>query len=242
MSTFTTTYLAAEKYAIRPLTELLANKIKYLNGDEMCILLRQLESSRINNKAFQKEISLKCELDTKRIIDSNEFLNLNADTLKELMLNSILNCKEIDLFNAIMRWSKNRCSIQQLELNQQNLKKILSRFIYLFRYTSFDLKEFADGPGKLKLLNDNELVDLFLHLTLNDKKSSNLSKRLITIKRELPFAFEVHINLVDPNSQNYVKYREETECIHFKTDNFIYLKGKLLIMIIFLLTNFAIFH
>ena len=226
IQSFVSTFVAAEKYAIRTFVKALIDKIKHFSGDETCIMLKQLEYSKVSNKEFQIELTKKYQFATKKIIASNEFLHLNSDTLKELMCNLTLNVKEIEIFDVILKWAKNQCLTQHLEMNALNLKRTISRLIYLFDYTSMNLNEFANKPGKLKLLADNELVDLFLWYTLTDKQAISLPKQLIQIKRSFPPSYYLLL-IEDGEDEHFLGRPSERafESIDLKVNKEIYLKG-----------------
>lgn len=217
--------MASEKYALKTLTKVLVDNVKFFSGPDTCILLKQLETCKINSKELQAEIAKKCEIQTRMIIESSEFLNLNANTLSRLLSYPTLNVKEIDLFNAVIKWATNQCLVQDLVVNSVNLRIVLSRLIYLQRYRSMSLKEFANGPGKLKLLNDSESVDLFLDLSLNEKRSIELPKPLIQAERLRPPVYNVLI--INQNVDHFVKNATErrSEWFKFRVDDVIYLKG-----------------
>lgn len=227
IQSFVSTFVAAEKYSVGPLSKALINQIKRLDGDETCILLKHLENQRLNNKELQSELAKKQQMETKRIIDSDEFPSLSLDTVVQLISRESLNVNESELFQAVLRWAKNQCLVQRLEINPPNLKKAIARLTYLFSYTSMSLKEFANGPAKMRILNDKELTDLFLHFTLEEESDSALPKQLTAAKRR-PFPV-YQVSVLGSNSsrdgERPNRSSSLTEYIDFKTDGEIYLRG-----------------
>lgn len=231
IQSFVSTLVAAEKYAVRPLSKTLIDQIKHFDGDQTCIMLKQLESHRLTNKDLQRELAKKQQIETKMIIDSGEFLSLSMHTVKELLSNESLNVKEVQLFRAVLRWAKHQCLVHRLEINPINLKKTISRLAYLLRYASMSLEDFADGPGKLRILADSELVDLFLYFTLKVQPVDCLHKPLIFSKRLSIPVYEVSLcdKFFDENSRGLETVRAMSlpvgEFIDFKTDCEIFLRG-----------------
>lgn len=229
IQSFVSTLVAAEKY-VRSLSKALIDQIKSLNGNEICILLKHREHQRLNNKDLQRELTKKQQMETKAIIDSDGFLSLSVDTVKELLSNEMLSVDEGELFDAVLKWAKHQCLVQPIEMSPTNLRRIMSRLAHLFAYPSMSLKEFANGPGKLRILNDTELVNLFLHFTL--KGSTNCLPKHLFASRKPTLVYEV--SLLDGSrqdsrrdSKDSDRYSASTagEFVDFKTNGEIYLRG-----------------
>lgn len=203
-------------------------QIKHFDGDKICILLKHLENQPLANEDLQRELAKKQQIETKRIIDCGEFLNLSFDSLKKLLSNESLNVEEVQLFHAVVRWAKHQCHLHRLEVNPVNLKKTISGLAYLFRYPSMSLEDFAAGPGKLRILTDSELADVFLYLSLRDRLANHqLPTPLISSKRQPIPVFET-MCFKDPFGHEeslIIRGIPNYETSEFKTDSVIFLRG-----------------
>ena len=60
---------------------------------------------------------------------------------------------------------------QNIPINAENKRKVLREAANLIRYSLMTVEEFAAGPAQSDLLRKEEVVEIFLHFTVNPKVS-----------------------------------------------------------------------
>ncbi|MGH0134619.1 UNVERIFIED_CONTAM: hypothetical protein FKN15_023534 [Acipenser sinensis] len=92
-----------------------------------------------------------------------------ADTLCAVLERDTLGIRESRLFAAVVRWAEAECYRQELPLTSENKQKVLGKALALIRFPLMTVEEFAAGPAQSGILFDREVVNLFLHFTVNPK-------------------------------------------------------------------------
>jgi len=78
-----------------------------------------------------------------------------------------LRIDELPLYQALVRWSVETCKKKGLPVTPENQREVLGCALRLVRYNQMSVQEFAEHVAMSKLLTDSELVNIFLHFTLN---------------------------------------------------------------------------
>ncbi|MGH0157213.1 UNVERIFIED_CONTAM: hypothetical protein FKN15_044021, partial [Acipenser sinensis] len=91
------------------------------------------------------------------------------DTLCAVLERDTLGIRESRLFAAVVRWAEAECYRQELPLTSENKQKVLGKALALIRFPLMTVEEFAAGPAQSGILFDREVVNLFLHFTVNPK-------------------------------------------------------------------------
>lgn len=94
------------------------------------------------------------------IISSNLIAFKNRD--------NILKFSKIFIYDFKICLFKNRNNILQMYSTQ---RRVLSRALRLVRFPLMTVEEFAVGPAQSGILEDREVVELFLYFTVNPKPS-----------------------------------------------------------------------
>ena len=106
---------------------------------------------------------------TTKALQSDSFPDIDYQTLEEILSRDTLNVEETVVFNAAKRWAEAECSRQGRDANSQNCREVLGDALYLLRFSTMTLDEFANGPGQSGLLNTQEINDIFFYHTARNK-------------------------------------------------------------------------
>ena len=71
---------------------------------------------------------------------------------------------ELEVFNAVRRWSTRECKRQRLELTSENRRRVLEGAQYLVRYFIIPKEDFKAGPYKSGLLSSEEAEAVLTNL------------------------------------------------------------------------------
>ncbi|KAH0620001.1 hypothetical protein JD844_014487 [Phrynosoma platyrhinos] len=160
--TVMTTLYTAKKYAVPALEAHCVEFLtKHLRADNAFMLLTQA-------RLFDEPQLASLCLDT---IDKStmDAINLTLDTLCAVLERDTLSIRESRLFGAVVRWAEAECQRQQLPVISTNKQKVLGKALSLIRFPLMTIEEFAVGPAQSGILTDREVVNLFLHFTVNPK-------------------------------------------------------------------------
>ena len=97
------------------------------------------------------------------------FTDIDYDTLMTILQRDSLGIREHRVFDAVVRWAECECLRQEIEINSENKRKVLQNALNLLRYPLMTVEEFAAGPAQSDLLKKEEVVEIFLHFTVNPK-------------------------------------------------------------------------
>jgi len=65
-------------------------------------------------------------------LDSDGFMDIDHATLVSILSRETLNCKEINVFNAAMRWAEAECERNGTEINPKNIRAALGLIFVRF--------------------------------------------------------------------------------------------------------------
>ena len=97
------------------------------------------------------------------------FTDIDHETLMTILHRDSLGIREHRVFDAVVRWSESECARQEKPVNSENKRKVLKDALRLIRYPLMTVEEFAAGPAQSDLLKKEEVVEIFLHFTVNPK-------------------------------------------------------------------------
>lgn len=166
--TVMTTLYTAKKYAVPALeAQCVEFLTKHLRADNAFMLLTQ---ARLFDEPQLASLCLDTiDKSTADAINAEGFTDIDLDTLCAVLERDTLGIRENRLFGAVVRWADAECSRQQLPLSSENKQKVLGRALTLIRFPLMTVEEFAAGPAQSGILFDREVVNLFLHFTVNPK-------------------------------------------------------------------------
>ena len=162
------TLYAAKKY-IMPHLERACVKYLETNVDasNACLLLSQ-------SRLFDESKLMKSSLDVidsqaEKALKSDSFTDIDYKTLEQILSRDTLCVKESVVYAAASRWAKAECIRQGRDASPQQCREVLGDALYLLRFPTMTLDDFANGAGRSELLSNREIIDIFLYLTAKDK-------------------------------------------------------------------------
>ncbi|XP_007883543.1 BTB/POZ domain-containing protein 1 isoform X2 [Callorhinchus milii] len=166
--TVMTTLYTAKKYAVPALeTHCVEFLTKHLRADNAFMLLTQ---ARLFDEPQLASLCLDTiDKSTVDAISAEGFTDVDLDTLCVVLERDTLSIREIRLFTGVVRWAEAECQRRQLPGTSANKQKVLDKAVSLIRFPLMTIEEFAAGPAQSGILSDREVVNLFLHFTLNPK-------------------------------------------------------------------------
>lgn len=91
------------------------------------------------------------------VIVSEYFLKISQRTLIGFLERETLCYPEIDLFQAVIRWSKYQCQLQGMWVTEQNQRKVLGDSIFRIRFLSMTEENFKQHVVSSGILTDDEI-------------------------------------------------------------------------------------
>lgn len=102
-------------------------------------------------------------------LTSDGFVDIDVSTLESVLARETLNCKEINLFEAALAWAHAECVRRDIDPTPTNKRVMLGGAIYLIRFPTMSLEEFANSAAQIGILTPQETIDIFLHFTASSK-------------------------------------------------------------------------
>ncbi|XP_052096983.1 BTB/POZ domain-containing protein 6-B-like [Mytilus californianus] len=160
---------AATKYA---LTDLAKQCERYLecaiDVDNACVIYNQATFFGMHELA---NMALLCiEINAKEVFGTEGFDTLVRENIWTVFKSERLKAKEIDMFNAVVKWAKNQCELQNLEGSGENQRKILGDLLNLIRIPLLTLEEYSKVVVKSGLLTAEEQLMFYKYFTLKDEE------------------------------------------------------------------------
>ena len=175
------TLYAAKKYIMPHLEHACVEYLKTnVSADNACKLLSYCRLFE-ETEAIQRFWDV-IDNQTVQVLQSDSFTDIDYETLEEILSRDTLNAEEIVIFNAANRWAEAECTRQGRDANSQNCREVLGGALYLLRFSTMTLDEFANGPGQSGLLNTQETNDIFFYHTARNKPKL----RFPTARRKVP--------------------------------------------------------
>jgi BTB/POZ domain-containing protein 1/2 len=167
--TVMTTLYAAKKYAVPALEQACVEFLKKNLSSENAFLL--LTQACLFDEPQLAAICLETiDKSTSEAIAAEGFVDIDRDTLVAVLQRDTLGIREVKLFKAVCRWAEAECSRRRLAVSTSNQRAVLGPALHLVRFPLITVEEFAVDAAQTGLLEDRELVELFLHFTVHEPK------------------------------------------------------------------------
>lgn len=174
--TVMSTLYAAKKYAVPTLEQRCVEFLKSNLGPDNAFTL--LSQARLFDEPQLAEMCLTCiDKFTVDSLTAEGFTDIDVGTLKSILERDSLSARESQLFEAAVRWADHECRRQDIANSCVNKRKVLEDALYLIRFPLMTLEEFANLVAQSGILTDKELVNLFLHFTVNPKPTVKFPDR-----------------------------------------------------------------
>lgn len=169
--TVMTTLYTAKKYAVPALESQCVEFLKRnLNAENAFMLLSQ---ARLFDEQQLADLCLETiDKNTTEAISAEGFVDIDLQTLSSVLKRDTLSIRECKLFQAIVRWADAECQRQQIASSAENKRRVLGDATDLIRFPLMSMEEFA-SCAQTKILQDREIVNLFLYFTVNPKPNIN---------------------------------------------------------------------
>ena len=97
------------------------------------------------------------------VLASEDIEDLDISALNMIVCRDTLRLRkgEVEVFQALKRWSTRECKRQRMELTSDNRRKVLEGAQYLVRYLTMGLEDYKSGPYKSGLLTAEESEAVF---------------------------------------------------------------------------------
>ncbi|KAK3098208.1 hypothetical protein FSP39_017231 [Pinctada imbricata] len=166
--TVMTTLYTAKKYAVPSLEKACVEFLKRnLSSDNAFLLLTQ---ARLFDEPQLAALCLETiDKNTTEALVADGFTDIDNDTLCVVLERDTLGIRECKLFAAVCRWAEAECRRKNLAPSPENQRSVLGRCLRLIRFPLMSVEEFAQGAAQSRLLEDREVVQLFLYFTVNPK-------------------------------------------------------------------------
>ncbi|XP_033107369.1 BTB/POZ domain-containing protein 2-like [Anneissia japonica] len=162
------TLYTAKKYAVPALESACVDFLKKNLGSDNAFLL--LTQARLFDEPQLAALCLEMiDKNTSEALSAEGFTDIDWETLIVVLDRDTLGIRECKLFEAIVRWADAECGRQELNRTSENKRKVLGRALKLIRFPLMTIEEFASIPAQSGILDDREVVNLFLHFTVNPK-------------------------------------------------------------------------
>ncbi|RUS85740.1 hypothetical protein EGW08_006534 [Elysia chlorotica] len=169
--TVMTTLYAAKKYAVPALERACVEFLKRnLSPDNAFMLLTQ---ARLFDEPQLAALCLETiDKNTSEALAADGFTDIDLETLCVVLERDTLGIRECKLFASVCRWAETECLRKNLiPPSNENQRHVLSRALRLIRFPLMTVEEFAMGAAQSGILEDREVVELFLYFTVNPKPS-----------------------------------------------------------------------
>ncbi|XP_064607543.1 LOW QUALITY PROTEIN: BTB/POZ domain-containing protein 1-like [Liolophura sinensis] len=172
--TVMTTLYTAKKYAVPALEKACVEFLKRnLSSDNAFMLLTQ---ARLFDEPQLAALCLETiDKNTSDAIGADGFTDIDHETLCVVLERDTLGIRECKLFSAVCRWAEAECVRQNKGTTSENQRRVLGRSLRLIRFPLMSVEEFAMGAAQSGILEDREVVQLFLHFTVNPKPAISFS-------------------------------------------------------------------
>ena len=166
--TVMTTLYTAKKYAVPALEKACVEFLKRnLSSDNAFMLLTQ---ARLFDEPQLAALCLETiDKNTSEALVADGFTDIDNETLCVVLERDTLGIRECKLFAAVCRWAEAECTRKNIPPTPENQRTALGRCLRLIRFPLMSVEEFAQGAAQSGLLEDREVVQLFLYFTVNPK-------------------------------------------------------------------------
>ena len=170
--TVMTTLYTAKKYAVPALERACVEFLKRNLCSENAFML--LTQARLFDEPQLAALCLETiDKNTSEALSAEGFTDIDLDTLCVVLERDTLGIRECKLFGAVCRWAGAESQRQNLPVTSENQREVLGRALPLIRFPLMTVEEFAVGAAQSGILTDREVVELFLHFTVNPKPAVN---------------------------------------------------------------------
>ena len=202
----------AKKYIILTLTEKCVKVLQDSMKPENVITVLE-QTIHFDEKELEKKCWEMIDNKASEAVTSDAFNDINQKTLINLLKRESLKIEEVQLFQAVLKWSESECSKKGMEVTGKNKRAVLGDAIYQIRFLSMSEKEFVQFVSLTDLLPGEEILPI-IH-KFNGFDDPNLKWKLQ--KRHMETSQKIRCRRFD-NCTSVWGYSGESDCLSFSVN------------------------
>lgn len=142
------------------------------------------------------------------IYKNPDFCSISQESLKKLLSFDKLPGKEIEIYQAVLRWSEKFCEKNDRWITTENKRFALGSSVNLIRFCSMPIEEFNICTNDTILTKD-EIIDIFRNIAsggATESKFSSIKRQSDRKMGEIPANTEIRFcHLINPNFTFQIK-------------------------------------
>ena len=103
------------------------------------------------------------------VLSSEDFLTLSEDVLREILQLNLMIGKEMEVFEAAVKWAKNKCECLNKSITGVNLREALGTNLFLIRFPAMTMRSFCDEVVPSGILTSSEEHQVLQYHKARDK-------------------------------------------------------------------------
>ena len=160
----------AQKYIVPSLTRkcglFLEERIEPGNVFDTLTQAKRFGESKLESRCW-----FIVDLNAKQCLQSRSFLELDQQSVLELLKREELKVDECFLFEAVVRWATEKCKAGDLEVSGANMRRHIADAITSIRFPAMSQGQFAENVVPREILSDRESLNIFLYFSTKTKKT-----------------------------------------------------------------------
>ncbi len=164
---------ASKKYIVTKLTKKCTQFLEENVSAETAPQLLE-QSMLFDEKELKNKVLNKIEEEASEVLSSEDFINLSSDALHEVLQLKLKITKELEVFEAAMRWAQNKCQQLKKSTEGANLREVLDDKIFLIRFPTMSVDEFSNVVAPYDVLSSYEGYQVLLYITAKTNKRADL--------------------------------------------------------------------
>ena len=164
---------ASQKYIITNLTK---ECLRFLEANLSTEIALQLvgQTMLFDDTDFKQKVLAKIEVDAPVILTSSDFCKLSEPTLHEVLQLQLHINKEIDLFEACLRWAQTKLKEVEKSIEGTNLREVLGKNLFLIRFPTMTVEDIINVVVPSDVLTSSEVFQVTQYITAKAEKPENL--------------------------------------------------------------------
>jgi hypothetical protein len=149
------------------------------------------------------------------VLESFAFLNADVKFLEKLCDQEELIVFEINLYEALVRWSWEECRRRSLAVKVENQRQVLATLLPKVRFPLMPLNDFTEIVLPDRLLNDNQMVQVSNWLLAVDKPEINFITKFRDNYRAPEYSVSILTAIDSPSSSFEMVVNESIRLIGY---------------------------